>query len=186
MISKLVCGGLGALVLLATTTGPAAAGEAALLADRAGFLVGHGYRCGVAEARLQQSTTAFAQLIAAYASDDDDRTTAQQRFGERLLAAALAELLRDPLPSCAVVREKLAEFDRHRAIMAGAGRQSEGQMVTGNRTPGSATKHAEGTAKKPVAARPATTKREDLTADRRAALETRRVARQTRGKPPSI
>ncbi|MGE5271438.1 MAG: hypothetical protein ACM3JG_17390 [Thiohalocapsa sp.] len=186
MIGKLVCGGLGALALLAAATAPAAAGEAALLADRAGFLVGHAYRCGVAEARLQRSTAALSQLIAAYASDDDDGAAAQQRFGERLLAAALAEPLGDPLPACAVVRQKLAEFDRHRARVAAAGRQSEEQMVSSNRAPDAVTRRAEGLAKKPVAARPATTKREDLTPERRAALEARRMARQTRGKPPSI
>ena len=115
MVTKLLCGAVGALVLTATVSAAGAkASEAVTVADRAGFLIGHAQRCGVAEARLEQSAKRMDAVIAAFASDDGDRDAAQARFAESIAAGALAQLLGDKLPSCATVRTALAQFERHR------------------------------------------------------------------------
>ena len=50
MSPKLVCAAAAALML---STVVSQASEATLLADRAGFLLGHAHRCGIEDARLQ-------------------------------------------------------------------------------------------------------------------------------------
>src|SRR5690349_11373371 len=107
---KPACGAVGALML---GTLAAQASDATMLADRAGFLVGHAHRCGVAEGRLRRSTILIGKLIAAFASDDEDARAARTEFDERALASALADLLDDLVPPCAAVRSELAQLERH-------------------------------------------------------------------------
>jgi len=114
-LGKLASIAAGALLL---GTMAAYASDATALADRAGFLIGHAHRCGVADMRLEQQKPALDALIAAYASDDDDREAARAQFEERVLASTLAGVLGDALPSCAVVRAQLAQFEQHRLPVA--------------------------------------------------------------------
>ena len=182
---KLACGAVGALVLGAAA---AQASDATVLADRAGFLVGHAHRCGVAPDRLERSETLVSELILAVSSDVEDRQAAQARFAERALASALADLLAEPVPDCTVVRSEIARLTQHqRPATSPAANQREGQMARNDRSgSGTAQSSRSARAKPAKSAKPASTRREDLTVERRAAIELRRAAQQTRGKPPSI
>lgn len=184
MIAKLLGGALGVLMFGANVVATGAqASEALTLADRAGFLIGHAQRCGVAEDRLERSTKRIDTIIDAFAADNQDRDAAQARFAESIAAAALAQLLGDKLPSCVIVRSTLAQFERHRQ----PAEQGERQMAhSDHHDTGTARRTASTAARSGKAARRITTKREELSAERRAALELRRVAQQTRGRPPSI
>lgn len=179
MAAKLAYAGLGALMLAATA---AQASEATTVADRAGFLIGHAQRCGVAEDRLVRSAGRVDTIIAAFSLDDGDREAAQARFAESIAAAALAQLLGDKLPSCGIVRSTLVQFERHRQ----PAEQRERQMARNDHRDGGTARRAATGATPSKAARRSSTKREDLSAERRAALESQRAAQQTRGKPPSI
>jgi hypothetical protein len=107
---------IAAAVAMLAAASAAHASDATTLADRAGFLVGHALRCGVAEARLKHSATLVGDLIGAYALDRDDRKAAQSAFTERVVASVSAKMLGEPLPSCATVRTQLARFEQHRQI----------------------------------------------------------------------
>lgn len=172
---------LCAIGVLWLSTAAADASEAATVADRAGFLIGHAQRCGVAEARLERVAAFGKELIAAFSLDDDEKEAAQTQFAERILASGLAKLIGDPLPSCAAVRSQLARLEQH------ASARGVGQMANDNRSAAKPARSGRGAAAKPPeAARPATTVPEELTTERRAALELRRAAQQQRGRPPSI
>ena len=166
----------------------AEASEATVVADRAGFLIGHAQRCGVDEARLERVAAFGKELIGAFSRDDDEKVAAQTQFAERILASGLAKLIGDPLPSCAAVRSQLARLEQHRRLMTAApANQGVGQMANDNRPAGKPARSARDAVAKPaVAAKPATTAREELTTEQRAALELRRTAQQQRGRPPSI
>ena len=172
MVTKLLGGVLGALILAATA---AQASEATTVADRAGFLVGHAQRCGVAEARLERSTKRISAVIAAFADDDQDREAAETRFGDSMIAAAFAKLLGDPLPSCATVRSTLAQFERHRQPA------KEGQTAQNVRRDSGLARHAASAHKAPSSlARRSSGKREDLSAERRDTPGLLRAAQHTR------
>jgi len=180
MRAKLLCGGFGVLMLAATA---AQASDALTVADRAGFLIGHAQRCGVAQDHLERSAKQVDAVIAAFAADEADRDAAQARFAESIAAAALAQFLGDKLPSCAIVRSTLAQFEEHRQ----AAEHKEGQMARSDRQGGGPTRHTASAGADPrKAVRRTSTQREDLSAERRATLELRRAAQQARGKPPSI
>ena len=182
MLAKLVCGTLGALALATA----AHASDATTVADRAGFLIGHAQRCGVAEARLERSTKRIRAVIAAFAADDQDRDAAQAQFAESITASALAQLLGDKLPSCATIRSTFAEFEQHRQT---ADKQTadkrEGSLARndGHDTPQSA---ASANPAPDRAARRTSARREHPAANRRAQAKWQRLAQQTHGKPPSI
>jgi hypothetical protein len=153
------------------------------VADRAGFLIGHAQRCGVAEDRLMRSAKRIGTVIAAFSSDDGDREAAQARFAESIAAAALAQLLGDKLPSCAIVRSTLAQFERHRQ----PAEQQERHMARKDQPGTGKARHAANAgATSGKGAKRTSAKREDLSAEGRAALGLRRAAQETRGKPPSI
>jgi len=59
-----------------------------------------------------------------------------------------------------------------------------GKQMARDTSPGRGS--ARPSAKPGKSAKPVSTKREELSAERRAALELRRAARESRGKPPSI
>jgi hypothetical protein len=122
MQTALITSLLGGLMLAATA---AQSSEALTVADRAGFLIGHAQRCGVAEDRLERSAKRMNAVIAAFSADDADRDAAQAQFAQSIAAAALAEVLSDKLPSCATVRSTLAQFERHRQ----AAQQGEARMT---------------------------------------------------------
>jgi hypothetical protein len=103
-----------ALFCLLYGVAEAAAGEAAAVAERAGFLLGHAHRCGVGAHRLARSAQLVTALIGAFAADEDDERAARDRFASRLLAGALAEPLAGRLASCPAVRTQLAILERHR------------------------------------------------------------------------
>ena len=62
-----------AIALTLAAAGTACAGEAAQIAARGGFLVGHAYRCGVSAEQLRPSTQLMGELIAALAFDGENR-----------------------------------------------------------------------------------------------------------------
>ena len=175
----------GALLFCAAA---AQASDATSLADKAGFLVGHAYRCGVDQARLERSATLVGRLISALSEDDGDKEAAREEFTERLLAGAFADKFADQTPSCAAVRAAVAEFVRHDLAASPAADRQGGQMARDNppRRPAPSKTAAAKPAKSAKSGKAASTRREDLTLEERTALEMRRIARETRGKPPSI
>ena len=166
----------------------AQASDATMLAGRAGFLVGHAHRCGVAEHRLRRSAVLIKEVIAAFSLDDEDRKAGQERFDEHVLAGALADLLGDPIPSCDAVRSQLALLEQHRrAAPPHPGNLREGQMARDNRSDSAPAQPRSSAVAKPAkSAKPASAPGEDLTAEQRADLALRQAAQQSRGKPPSI
>jgi hypothetical protein len=116
------------------------ASEATVIADRAGFLLGHAHRCGINDNRLQRSESRLRELIAAFSSDDEDQKTAQSQFAARAIASALAQFRGDPTPSCMAVRTQLAQFEQHRPgsarDRADAARTSREGRITVNGTDG--------------------------------------------------
>lgn len=182
---KLVCAATAALMF---GTVAAQASEATLLADRAGFLLGHAHRCGIEDARLRRSEGVIGETIAAFALDDEDKQTAITRFAERLLASALAELLGDPLPSCRTVGAELTRLERHRPpAIVQPGKQREKEMARDNQSKlGPPRSGGAADAKRAKARKPATTRPEKLTPERRAELELKRAAQEMRGRPSSI
>ena len=170
---KLVCATAAALMF---GTVAAQASEATLLADRAGFLLGHALRCGIEDARLRRSEAVIGEAIAAFALDDEDTQTAKSGFTERVLASALAELLGDPVPSCRTVGAELARLEQRRPAMAQPGKREE-EMARNNRSKLEAARSAGAAeAKRTKARKPATTRPEELTPERRAKLELKRAA----------
>jgi hypothetical protein len=180
MFAKLLCGVLGGLMLAANA---AQASEALTVADRAGFLIGHAQRCGVADDRLERSAKRMNAVIAAFSLDGADHDAAQARFAESIAAAALAQVLGDKLPSCATVRSTLAQFERHRQRV----QQRAGQMARNEHRDSGTARHAASAGATPgKAAKRTSTRREELSAERRAALALRHAAQETRANPPSI
>jgi hypothetical protein len=118
---------LAAAVAMVAGAASAQATDATMLADRAGFLVGHALRCGVAEIRLKGSATLIGELIDAYAIDGDDRKAAQSAFMERVVSSVAAKVPDEPMPSCAAVRTQLTRFERHRWVAAHSARPRHGQ-----------------------------------------------------------
>lgn len=116
---------LAAIMLLAA--GSARASDATMLAGRAGFLVGHALRCGVAERHLQRPATLISRLIDAYALDHDDRSAAQSAFAEQVATSVSAKILGDPLPSCATVRAQLERLEQHRLPLSVSNAARPGQ-----------------------------------------------------------
>jgi hypothetical protein len=178
-----VLGAAGALMLGAVA---ARASDATTLAGRAGFLVGHAHRCGVAQDRLERSAALVKDVISAFSLDDEDRKDAQERFDERVLAGALADLLDDIVPSCGAVRSQLALLEQHRrAVPPHPGTQRETQMARANRVDSAPAQLASPRGQPAKSAKPASTQRQDPTPERRAGLELRRAAQQVRGEPPA-
>ncbi len=169
---------VAALVLLATG---AHAGEASAVADRGGFLLGHAYRCGVAAGRLDPSARLVHDLIAALSDDTTEKAAADQAFDDRFLASLLAAALRDPMPSCGLVRSALAQLEQHEPITSAP---RETRMSSDHR-PENAPQPRR-TLQTARSEKPASTRREDLTPDRRAELALKLAAKQQRHRPPSI
>jgi hypothetical protein len=161
MCRKLACGVVGVMMLGSTV---AEATDATMLAGRAGFLVEHAHRCGVAEYRLQRSAVLIKQLIAAFALDDEDGEAGQARFDENVLAGALADLLGDPMPSCDAVRSQLAVLEQHRQAAAPhPGNRQEEQMAGENRSGSAPAQPKSGAVAKPAKSEiPAATRRETV------------------------
>ncbi len=178
----LVSGVCAALLLGAAT---AQASDATVLADRAGFLIGHAHRCGVDDARLDRLKPALDALITAFASDAGDKENGRAQFAVRALASALAEPLGDPLPSCGIVRSQLAQFEQHQHLVSAQPAKGGREMARDNRSTARPDR-PDPLAKPAKAAKRPTTQPEELTADERAALELRAAARKVRGRPPSI
>jgi hypothetical protein len=178
--------GGGAIVALLLAVGAAQGSEATMLAERAGFLLGHAHRCGVAEDRLQRSATILTEVIAAFSSDDEDSEEARARFVERALAGAMAGLLADPVPRCAGVRSALVQLEQRPGDKSVSRHQRERHPAGGNRSvsalPQPDPKPAAHPLAKPVrSAKAASTRRQNPTSQRRAAQEPRQAARQSRG-----
>ncbi|HTT79499.1 MAG TPA: hypothetical protein VMF86_07460 [Stellaceae bacterium] len=107
----------------------AQATDATTIADRAGFLLGHAHRCGVPDARLQRSAALIDRLLAAYSIDADDLRSARSEFAEHIVSGAMARLLGDPLPACAIVRAQLSRLERHRLATAHSGNPGDQRMA---------------------------------------------------------
>lgn len=164
----------------------AQASEATLIADRAGFLIGHAHRCGVEEGRVLRSRGVVDELISAFALDGDDKETAETKFAERFLASALAELIGDPAPSCTFVLARLARFEQHRPPPARQPDNQREQQIVRDKPSNAQPRRTTARTKPPKTAKPSSTRREGLSPEQRADLELKRAARQTRGRPPSI
>jgi hypothetical protein len=174
---------LGLLLIGILLSAAAQASEATDVADRAGFLVGHAHRCGVAEARLERSRARIERVIAAFARDGDDKDAAEARLAQQILTGALGELLGPPLPACALVRSALTRFEAHRDPAATPSDQEE---MMAEKKQSIARPGRTAAAGKPARAKPASTGREDLSPEGRAALALRQAAQKSRGKPPSL
>jgi hypothetical protein len=179
--------GVAAAVLMLGTMA-ARASEATLLGDRAGFLLGHAHRCGVADARLQPLEPVIGGAMAAFASDEDDNQAADNRFAERFLASALARFLGDLLPSCTVIRSQLARLEQHgTSKLAQSGSQGNRNMIRNSQSKHTAVpSRRAATSNRAKAPKQTTTRHEELSHERRAELELKWAAREMRGRPPSI
>jgi hypothetical protein len=164
----------------------ARASDATTIADRAGFLLGHAHRCGVSDARLERSAALIDQLLAAYSVDADDLRSAQSEFAEHIVSGAMAKLLGDPLPACAVVRAQLSRLEQHRLAAAHPGNPGGQRMADKTRAKGRSRPDRSAASAPAKAARPAVTRREEPGPLRRAALALKRAAAELRGRPPSI
>jgi hypothetical protein len=102
---------IGAALGLAATG--AQAGQASDIAERGAFLLGHAYRCGVKAEQLQPTAQLIHELSAAFASDDDDKNSADKLFAERFVVSAVADSTGQLLPSCAAVKRELAQLEQH-------------------------------------------------------------------------
>jgi hypothetical protein len=91
----------------------ARASDATDLAKRAGFLIGHAYRCGAPAPQIKASAAMMDGLIAAYSLNNDDKTAARSEFVEDAASSALAQQVDGPLPECTVVRAQLSRFEQH-------------------------------------------------------------------------
>jgi len=132
----------GAALCLAATA--AQAGEAADVADRGAFLLGHAYRCGVQAEKLQAAAQLIHDLAAALASDDDDKSKADKVFAERFVVSAVSDSLGQPLPSCAAIKRELTQLDHHNPEAGISGTSSapeQAKLSDGGAEPGPA-KHA--------------------------------------------
>lgn len=129
-----VCAGLLSLVAVS----PAFAGEAAQIAARGGFLVGHAYRCGVSANQLRPSTHLIGALITALSFDGDEETAAVQAFLENLLTGARASPADDRVASCILVRRELGRLEQHHASRSHPVRGSNVQLTPSTKveTPG--------------------------------------------------
>jgi hypothetical protein len=112
-VSRILAGCAIALTLAAA--GTACAGEAAQIAARGGFLVGHAYRCGVSTEQLRPSTQLMGELIAALAVDGEEQAAADQVFIENLLTTLRSASPDDRVASCALIRRELAQLEQHYA-----------------------------------------------------------------------
>jgi hypothetical protein len=112
-LSRILAACVATLIWVMVST--ACAGEAAEIADRGGFLVGHAYRCGVSAEQLRPSTQLVQELVAAFALDGEEQAAADQVFVESLLASLRAESADDRVASCASIRRALAQLEQHHA-----------------------------------------------------------------------
>lgn len=159
--------GVAAAAAMLFAAGAAQASDATTLAGRAGFLVGHALRCGVAEVRLERSASLIGDLIAAYSVDRDDRTAAQSEFMERVVSSLSAPTPGDPLPACVAVRAQFSRLEQHRPALAA-------QRATGKTA--AATHPARSAAAGPAKS----------TTPQRAALALKRAAANLRGRPHAL
>ena len=97
------------------------AGEARHIAERGGFLVGHGYRCGAPVEQLESPAKLIHELIDSAATTPDEKSSADQAFAERLLMSLITPGAGDLLPSCPRVRRELARLKQHRPATANPG-----------------------------------------------------------------
>ena len=123
--SRLLIGCSALLALGAVST--ACAGEAAEIAARGGFLVGHAYRCGVSPDRLRPSTQLVGELIAALAVDGEDEDEADQVLVESLLTSLRGTSADDRVASCALIRQEFAQLEQHHASRLHPGSSSNVQ-----------------------------------------------------------
>jgi hypothetical protein len=166
MSAKIAFGAFGALLLGSVA---AQASDATLLADRAGFLVGSAHRCGIEAGRVERAAALSDRLIAAFSTDDDDKDAARTHFTEHVLASALAKLLGDPAPSCALVRSQLTELEQHSPAVAAQNNQGLAELARVARPGGRATSSAVGKPGKSKVT--AMTRREEPPAGRRSAVD---------------
>jgi hypothetical protein len=168
-----------ALVLAAAN---AQAGEASAVAERGGFLLGHAYRCGVEDQRLEAPARLVHDLIAALSASVEETAAADQAFADRVLASVFAAVLRDPAPSCSLVRRELAQFERHQPAPSARG---ETHMSSNLRAPQTPEKHVR-VAQMPRAKKLTETRHENPTPSQRAELGRKLAAKEHRNHPPSI
>ena len=89
------------------------AGEARHIAERGGFLLGHGSRCGASVEQLKGPSALIHELIDAAAANPDEKSSAGQAFAEQLLVNLITPGAGDLLPSCRRVRREITCLKQH-------------------------------------------------------------------------
>ena len=178
---RLSCTLAGCAAALTLATSVACAGEASQIAERGGFLLGHAYRCGATAERLEAPARLIDDLIAALSIDGEEKAAADQKFANDLLASALAKVLGDPVPSCALIRRDLARLERHQRPVSVQGQTAMSDEASSPKP------EPQGRSVKPVRSKkPASTRPEELSPERRAKIALKLAAREQRRRPPSI
>ena len=105
-----------AVAVLLLASNPAPAADSTSLAVKAGFLLGHAQRCGIATERVDGVTRVVQDLIAAAAGDAQEQEAAGYRFAAIFLATARADKGGDPAltPPCEPVIAQFERLERHR------------------------------------------------------------------------
>jgi hypothetical protein len=114
------------------------AGEAWHIAERGGFLLGHGYRCGAPVERLEAPAKLIHDLIDAAAITPDEKASADQAFAEQLLVSLITPGAGDLLPSCPRVRRELARMKQHQPATANPGVSVDAQRTHAQTRPAKA------------------------------------------------
>jgi hypothetical protein len=140
-------------IALMLSIGTARAGDASLIAERGGFLLGHGYRCHVSEVQLLPAAQLIHSLIEAAATDSDARDVAEESFAERFLTAAFAEKLGEPAAACGSVRSELTRLVAYNAAPPAA--TKDVVATTSAHAPAVASNKPEARQKKATNTRPA-------------------------------
>ena len=105
---------LAAAAALLFVSNAAPAAESTSLAVKAGFLLGHAQRCGVAAERVDRVADVIQKLMAATAEDAQEQETAGHRFALIFLATAYAD--KDggtPIPECPIVVKQFERLEHH-------------------------------------------------------------------------
>ena len=114
------------------------AGEAPHIAERGGFLLGHGYRCGAPVEQLEGPAKLIHDLIDAAATTPDEKASADQAFAEQLLISLITPGAGDLLPSCPRVRRELARLKQHQPATANPGVSVDAQRTHAQTRPAKA------------------------------------------------
>ena len=109
-----------AAVFLMSSAGTAPAAESSMLAIKAGFLLGHAQRCGVAAERVEAVAKGIRGAIAAAALDDEEKQKAGSRFTLIFIASAFPDKQDQHalIPACNLVTAQFQRLEKHQRQVA--------------------------------------------------------------------